>query len=246
MNILFLDIETSPNTAHVWGLWNQTVSINQLLESSSTLCWAAKWADEDGVMFDSIYQSTPKQMIKRIHNLLEHADMVVHYHGTSFDIPTLNKEFIAHGLKPPSPYKEVDLLKTIRKRFRFASNKLDYVAQKLGLGKKHPHKGHELWIECMAHKQEAWATMEEYNRQDVVLLEKLYYRVLPWIKHHPNHSAFDNRPICPNCGHDKAQCRGFALTQTGKYQRYQCKGCGSWYRSVEREPMAKYQRRVGV
>jgi len=34
MQILLLDIETAPNTAHVWGLWNQNVSLNQLMESS--------------------------------------------------------------------------------------------------------------------------------------------------------------------------------------------------------------------
>ena len=27
MKILFLDLETSPNLAHVWGLWQQNVAI---------------------------------------------------------------------------------------------------------------------------------------------------------------------------------------------------------------------------
>jgi len=246
LRILFLDIETSPNTAHIWGLWNQTIGINQLLESSYTLCWAAKWAGEDTVLFDSVYLSSPKQMVKRIHGLLEQADMVVHYHGSSFDIPTLNKEFISHKLSPPSPYKEVDLLKTVRKRFRFTSNKLDYVANKLGLGKKHPHEGHTLWIKCMANDPEAWATMELYNRQDVRILEQLYYRLLPWIKNHPNRSTFHNEASCPNCGSKYAQRRGWAVLQTGKYQRYQCKECGAWYRDVHREPMPTSERRMSL
>jgi uncharacterized protein YprB with RNaseH-like and TPR domain len=246
LKILFLDIETSPNTAHVWGLWNQTVGINQLLESSYVLCWAAKWADSDEVMFDSVHQSRPRLMVKRIHNLLEQADMVVHYHGSSFDIPTLNKEFISHKLAPPSPYKEVDLLKTVRKRFKFTSNKLDYVAHKLGLGKKHPHEGHSLWIKCMNNDPDAWAVMEAYNRQDVKILEQLYHRLLPWIKNHPNLSAFHNRPCCPNCGSHKAHRRGYALTQAGKYQRYQCQTCHAWYRNAHREVQAVTQRRIGL
>lgn len=52
MKILMLDIEVSPNTAHVWGLWQQNVSINQLMESSYTLCWAAKWHGTKEVMFE--------------------------------------------------------------------------------------------------------------------------------------------------------------------------------------------------
>ncbi len=109
MKILLLDIETSPNTAHVWGLWQQNVSINQLMESSYVLCYAAKWLDNEEVLFDSVHQSKPKKMLKGIHGLLNEADAVVHYNGTKFDIPTLNKEFLLHSYNPPSPYKQIDL-----------------------------------------------------------------------------------------------------------------------------------------
>ena len=43
MKILILDIETSPHTGFHWGLFQQNISIGQLIESSSVLCWAAKW-----------------------------------------------------------------------------------------------------------------------------------------------------------------------------------------------------------
>ena len=246
MNILFLDIETSPNTAHVWGLWNQNVSINQLLESSYTLCWAAKWAGNDTIMFDSIHQSSPKQMVKRIHNLLEQADVVVHYHGTHFDIPTLNKEFILFNMPPPSPYRQVDLLKTVRKRFRFASNKLGYVAERLKLGKKYDHEGHTLWIRCMDGNDDAWIEMEHYNRHDVVLLERLYYKLLPWIQQHPNHSVFQGEAVCPTCQSTRYQKRGFAITQAGKYQRYQCQACHSWFRGTTRLSMKQIDKKVSL
>lgn len=246
MRILFLDIETSPNTAHVWGLWNQNVSINQLLESSYTLCWAAKWADSDDILYDSIYQSTPRKMIKRIHALLEEADMVVHYHGTNFDIPTLNKEFILFNMPPPSPYLQVDLLKTVRKRFRFASNKLGYVAERLKLGTKYEHEGHTLWIKCMNNDPAAWTEMEKYNRHDVVLLERLYEKLKPWIKSHPNRSVMDGGPMCPTCGSYHHQCRGFAITQAGKYRRYQCRSCYSWFRDTTRLKGEQTKKYVGV
>lgn len=75
-------------------------------------------------------------MLKQIHALLNEADAVVHYNGAKFDIPTLNKEFILHGLPPPAPYKQIDLLRTARSQFKFPSNKLDYIAQALDLGKR--------------------------------------------------------------------------------------------------------------
>jgi predicted PolB exonuclease-like 3'-5' exonuclease/predicted RNA-binding Zn-ribbon protein involved in translation (DUF1610 family) len=233
MKILLLDIESSPNTAHVWGLWQQNVSINQLMESSYVLCYAAKWLGEKEVKFDSVHQSRPKTMLKGIHGLLNDADAVVHYNGTKFDIPTLNKEFLLHNFNPPSPYKQIDLLRVVRSNFRFPSNKLDYVAQRLNLGKKHEHEGHELWVKCMNGDKDAWKRMEKYNIQDVVLLESLYGTLLPWIKSHPNHNLFSDDHVCPNCSSSSLQRRGTAISATGTYQRYQCRSCGTWSQSTK-------------
>jgi predicted RNA-binding Zn-ribbon protein involved in translation (DUF1610 family) len=233
MKILLLDIESSPNTAHVWGLWQQNVSINQLMESSYVLCYAAKWLGEKEVKFDSVHQSRPKTMLKGIHGLLNDADAVVHYNGTKFDIPTLNKEFLLHSFNPPSPYKQIDLLRVVRSNFRFPSNKLDYVAQRLNLGKKHEHEGHELWVKCMNGDKDAWKRMEKYNIQDVVLLESLYGTLLPWIKSHPNHNLFSDDHVCPNCSSSSLQRRGTAISATGTYQRYQCRSCGTWSQSTK-------------
>lgn len=233
MKILLLDIESSPNTAHVWGLWQQNVSINQLMESSYVLCYAAKWYGEKDVIFDSVHQSRPKTMLKGIHGLLNDADAVVHYNGTKFDIPTLNKEFLLHSFNPPSPYKQIDLLRVVRSNFRFPSNKLDYVAQRLNLGKKHEHEGHELWVKCMNGDKDAWKRMEKYNIQDVVLLENLYGHLLPWIKSHPNHNLFSDGHVCPNCSSSSLQRRGTAISATGTYQRYQCRSCGTWSQSTK-------------
>ena len=75
------------------------------MESSYVMCWAAKWLGKKEVFFSSIMENTHKQMIKKIYKLLEEADAVIHYNGTKFDIPTLNKEFLLLGLTPPSPYR---------------------------------------------------------------------------------------------------------------------------------------------
>lgn len=225
MKILLLDIETSPNTVHVWTLLNQYISPKNILESSYVLCWSAKWLGSKEIMFSSVNK---EGMLERIHELLCEADAVVHYNGSRFDIPTLNKEFLLHGLQPPSPYKQIDLLKVVRKEFKFPSNKLDYVSQRLDLGKKTEHEGYTLWLKCMAGDSKAWKKMEAYNKQDVTLLEKLYYKVLPWIRNHPNHNLFTDRPVCSNCGSNRLHKQGFKHTLTGTFQRYQCQDCGSW------------------
>ena len=45
-------------------------------------------------MFDSVHESKPEQMVSRVHGLLDDADVVCHYNGKKFDIPTLNREFL--------------------------------------------------------------------------------------------------------------------------------------------------------
>lgn len=231
--MLFIDIETSPNIAHVWGLFQQNVSIKQLTDASYTMCFACRWRGQKKVHFDSVHKSKPKDMIRRAWEFLDEADMVVHYNGSRFDVPTLNKEFLHHGFPPPSPYKQVDLLRTARKEFRFPSNKLDYLVQALGIGAKVKHIGHELWVQCMAGDDKAWREMEKYNRRDVTLLEELYDRILPWIQNHPNLALYQTAdvPICTNCGNDDLESRGLAYTKTLTYRRFRCKRCGKWMRS---------------
>jgi len=237
MKVLLLDIETAPNLVHVWGLFKQNISISQIMDSSYVMCFAAKWLDEPEVIYDSVRKSGPKKMLQRIHKLLDKADAVVHYNGQRFDIPTLNKEFLLKGMQPPATYQQIDLLKTARGRFRFPSNKLDYIAQSLGLGKKFKHAGHELWVKCMAGDADAWQEMEKYNIQDVLLLERVYYKLLPWINSHPNVSLYHDSDGCPTCGSTSLQRRGWAYTLAGKYQRFQCGECGSWHRSKKAEKL---------
>lgn len=229
MKLLHIDIETAPNTAHVWGLFKQTVSIKQIMESGYTMCFAAKWHGEKKVTFKSQHDA---DMLDVLWEMLDEADAVVHYNGTKFDIPTINKDFLLAGYNPPSPYQQIDLFRVVRGKFKFPSNKLDYVADRLGLGKKHAHEGHELWVKCMNDDKAAWGRMKKYNIQDVKLLELLYDRVLPWIDRHPNRALYsEGGQVCPNCGGSHVTKQGLAKTKTMAYQQYQCQDCGTWSRS---------------
>lgn len=232
MRILLLDIETAPNLAHVWGLWDQNIGLPQLLESGYILCWAAKWYGEDEVLFSSLEKHSNVKMLHKMWKLLNEADAVVHYNGKRFDIPWLNAEFVKIGMLPPAPYKQIDLLQTVKFQFKFPSNKLEYVVKALGVGEKFKNSGHELWIGCMANQPQAWAEMEHYNKQDVLILESLYVKLIPWIKGHANHSLLcdGSVAVCPSCGGNHLQKRGLTHTLSSTYQRYQCTDCGTWSR----------------
>ena len=230
MKILLLDIETAPNTAYVWRLFKENVSLGQLIETSYVMCWSAKWLDEPEVFFSSVYHNGQITMLKTIRDLLAKADVVIHFNGKAFDIPTLNREFLIYGLEPPAPYKQVDLMLVAKDKFRFVSNKLDHIAQELDCGKKH-ETTFKLWVDCMNNDIEAWSKMREYNINDVNVLERVYKKMLPWIDNHPNLAAYaDGAPCCPNCGSLEIQARGYAYTDVSKFQRYVCKSCHKWFR----------------
>ena len=216
-------------TAFVWGLWGQDIHHENIVSDGYTLCWAAKWLGKKEIMFESVYQSDRETMVRKIYNLVDEADAVVHYNGTKFDMPILNQEFVRSELNPPSPYFEVDLLKTVRKQFRLPSNKLDYVAKYLGVGSKLKHKGMELWRDVMAGDAKAWSVMRKYNIHDVRILEACYDKLLPWVPRHPNwgHWIDSTKPHCAKCGSDNLVRNGKETRTTLPYQRYVCNSCGS-------------------
>jgi len=236
INILTIDIETRPNLAYVWGLWDQNIGLNQIEETGTVISWAAKWYGDRKVHFASDHHDGHAEMVRRAWELLDQADAVVGYNSKSFDMKHLNREFVLAGYPPPSPYVDIDLLTVVKQRFRFTSNKLQHIATELGLGSKVQHDGFDLWLACMKDDAKAWKIMKKYNMQDVVLTEKVYERLLPWIKVHPHRGLYGGDPdACPRCGHDEVVKRGFAHTRTSSYQIVHCKKCGGYSRTNKAE-----------
>lgn len=229
IRILTIDIETRPNLAYVWGLWDQNVALNQVEDFGSVISWAAKWLGDSRVHFASDYHDGHESMIQKAWDLLDEADVVIGYNSKSFDMKHLNREFVLAGMPPPSHYVDIDLMSVVKQRFKFSSNKLQHVATQLGLGSKIQHDGFDLWLGCMRGDERSWKTMKKYNCQDVVLTEKVYRRLLPWIKSHPHLGLYGgDSNACPRCGHTELVTRRYYTTRTGKYRMVQCKSCGGY------------------
>lgn len=238
--ILHLDIETAPDLAAIFTLWNQFLGIDSIIQDWYILCYSAMWEGDREVLSDSLvnypkhYAADPtddSEVLKSLHALLDEADIVVGQNGDRFDLPKINARFLIKGMKPPSPYQTVDTLKVSRRVFKHTSNKLDYVARILGLGAKQDVGDKRTWIACMNGDLKAWDKMVRYNRQDVRLLAKVYRKLLPWINNHPNHGLYydDERPRCPKCGSHHIQFRG-TVKKGLSYRRFQCQKCGGWGR----------------
>lgn len=236
--VLFLDIETAPILGFVWSLWQQDVGLNQIKQDWFILSWAAKWQGSDQIIYKDQRNSRPiendKRLLKPLWKLLDNADIIVTQNGKAFDEKKIKARFILNGMKPPSSFRHIDTKQLASKHFAFTSNKLEYMADKLGLKhKKLKHAkfhGFELWRECLAKNKEAWDEMEKYNKHDVLVLEELYERLSPWDTS-VNWNVYHNREdfVC-QCGHPAFMRYGYAYSNSGKFQRYKCKRCGAEYR----------------
>lgn len=235
--VLLLDIETAPMLGYVWGMWDQNVALNQIKEDWFVLSWCAKWLDDPPSKIMYMDQRDAKKIeddshiLKGIWKLLNEADIVITQNGKSFDHKKLNARFVLHGFKPPSSFKYIDTYVLAKKHFGFTSNKLEYMTDKLCKKyKKLKHtkfSGFEMWKQCLAGNKEAWKEMAKYNKYDVLSLEELFRKIIPWDSS-VNFSLYtEGADVTCSCGSVKWSKNGYAYTSVGKHQRYECSNCGS-------------------
>ena len=250
--MLFLDIETSPMLAEVWGAYKTNVL--DIVEDWYVLCYA--YAEDDGkveVVVPSNVElwggwngektrvhreSGEAEILEHLWRLLDDAEIVVAHNGDRFDIRKINARFIKHGFPPPSPYLTIDTLKSARKYFNFPRNRLGDLGIFLGLGGKDETGGYSLWRGCMAGDVKSWKKLAKYNKRDIDLLRDVYKTLRPWVQNHP-HVGGEG---CPKCGSMDRQRRGLRRMKSGiNYRQFQCTNCGGYYREVQAAEAAAYR-----
>lgn len=226
MKILLYDIETSPNIGYTWEKWEQNVIAFK--KEREILCFAYKWLGETQVKTVSKEgQKDDKKVVEALHKLFEEADIVIAHNGDQFDQKISKARMIFHGMMPPRILQSVDTKKAAKSYFKFNGNSLNELGQLFKLGKKEKHPGFDMWLGCMADKPSAWKQMLKYNKQDVVLLEKVYLRLRPWIQNHPR-TSMDSKG-CPHGSNHDVQPRGYRATQSTIKRQMYCKDCNIWY-----------------
>jgi hypothetical protein len=227
--ILIYDIETTPNLGYVWGKYEQNVLAYK--SQRELLSVAYKWYGQKEVYcITRKGQQTDLALVRKVRGLLQEAAVTVAHNGDQFDRKILKTRMFFHQLAPIKVNCSVDTRTAARAYFGFNGNSLDDLCQFRSLGKKMPTPGISLWLDCMANKDAAWRTMIKYNKHDVVLLDKLYTEMRPWIENHPNMSKLldpsGDKLRCPLCTSLDISKYGIRVTGGSKQQRWICKDCG--------------------
>lgn len=230
--ILLYDIEVSRAVVEGYGnKWEfkvVKVKRHQMLMSFS---W--KWLGEKQVHFHHMHgYATYKEFVESLSKTLAQSDIIVAHNGINFDDKMSNTFFITEGVEIPPPYKSIDTCRVARQKLKFPSNSLNDLGEYLEVGTKEKITYSDIEDDFMSHKP-SWKSikhMEKYNNQDVVLLEKIYYKLRPLMQNHPNVAVRGDADGCPKCGsHDRIYW-GYTYNNTTTYRRIKCKGCGGWYR----------------
>lgn len=232
--ILLIDVESAPALAAVHTLWPNGISYKAIVQDWFLICACWKWLGEKEVYSSEIKKETQdKQVAADLAAVWAEADIVIGHNHKKFDSRKLQSRLIYHQLPPLANTPLLDTLTEVRKTSAEISNRLDYLGIHL-IGQRKLETGQELWLKAMkgTKEQQALNDMVKYCKQDVNLLEKVYLRLLPYMKTHPHVGVLrghDRDVSCHKCDSTKLQNRGTFVTVAGLVkQRMCCTKCGSW------------------
>lgn len=241
--IRFWDLETGYNLVTVFSLFNNgsaPIPYSAIQQERYIICGGFKDLGEKRVKnislldFPEAFDADPTDdslLIRSIHEYLSDADVLVAHNGDNFDLKYFNTRCVYHGLPPLPEIITRDTYKMAKRKFKFNSNRLDYIAQYLGVGSKKKIGG-QVWLDCLYGVKKAVREMIKYNKVDVEVLEKVYLKLAPYDVAKLNMNLYsDGEVVCPLCGSENHSQQGHRKTRTCVYKRYQCSDCGHWFQA---------------
>lgn len=234
--ILLYDIETLMNKGYFFGLFDQGINHNFIVKDKSIITIAYKWYGEKGGVkglsiadFPKEFKNNPhddKKLLEEFSKIINQADYIVGHYSDKFDNKFIQSRVLINKLKPIKLPVQIDTYKMLKKHFNLNSNRLDYVGKLLGFGGK-MSMNWSYWRKIAEGDLAAAKKMMLYNKQDVVLLEKIFKSLLPYCESKLNFNLFttDGKLVCRKCGSKDLWDNGYTYTTLSKIKRHRCKIC---------------------
>lgn len=227
---LVFDIETSPNIGFFWSAgYKLNIDYSNIIKERAIMCICYKWEGEKKVyslQWDA--NQDDKVMLEEFLEIANEADELIGHNGDKFDLSWIRTRCLYHGIPMFPKYSTIDTLKISRAKFRFNSNKLDYIAKYLGIGAK-IKTTFSLWRDIVLEKDEkAMKAMIKYCKGDVVILEQVYNKLKNHTECKQHYGALynDDKASCPECASKDLTLTKTRATASGlKRYQYQCNDC---------------------
>jgi len=236
---LFFDIETSPNIGLFWSAgFKINISPESIIKERAIICICYKWEDEKDIYeLHWDWKQCDKSMLQKFIEVAHTASELVGHNGDKYDLTWIRTRCLFHGIAMFPNFTTIDTLKVARSKFRFNSNKLDYIAKFLGVGGKIKTE-YNLWKEICLHKDKiAMAKMVKYCKHDVLILEKVFKIMRMHIVNKSHYGVIfkADRGSCPECGSDNLVRSQARTTATGlKKIQYKCNTCYTYHSKTDK------------
>ena len=229
---LFYDIETSYNIVKSWRVgYNLSLQPEDIIQERAIITIAYKWEGEEDVTVLSWDKGCDKKIIEDFVKVMAEADELVGHNVDRYDTKFIMARALKHNISVLPKYQSTDTLKLAKKHFMLNSNKLDYIAQYLGIGHKTKHRGMPMWDDIILRNDpKALEEMIEYNVQDVFLTEQVYHKLMEYSLPKVNHASKQtgDKHTCPQCGSDHAELHKTYISGTGtKTRLMNCLNCST-------------------
>jgi hypothetical protein len=249
--ILILDVERLPGiTEQYWwdrgDLKNRYIHHETVKRLPRTTIVCCKWYESDEVIQLAEWdKGGRKAFLRKVHRLLERADIVVGHFITGADLPWLRGDLhIEAGLPPLPPFKTVDTLKVLRREFGSGApfKSLDAFCQIVGIPSKTDRYDREAMERAVTEKSvEDRERLVSYCVGDVLATQGLYDYLRPHIKGHP--ALFidgkDKLTSCHRCGGDTEPIVKRYVANIMTYGMRKCVVCQAYSRiSIEPERLS--------
>jgi len=235
--ILAFDFETSPAKGYFFGgIWD--TNIIEIIEYEQILCvaWMEHGSNKVHVKGQDDFKGykkgvlNDKELVVFFRDIISKYDILSAHNGDRFDVTVFNTRLLAHGLEPISIASTIDTKKIAKNKFHLPSNKLDHIADFLGIGRKlSTHKG--LWLGCEQGVETDWNYMKKYCKLDVKLQDEVLKYIIPFVKFNNTYSTLDTinlNCVNPTCLSKELRPHKKRKVVGGYRNQYQCKVCGSY------------------
>jgi DNA polymerase elongation subunit (family B) len=236
---LYFDIEVSANIGLFWQSgYKLQIGTENIIKERAVICICYKWEDDNDVYYlQWDKKQCDKKLLQDFINVANTADELVGHNGDKFDLSWIRTRCLFHNIQMFPLYNTIDTLKVARSKFRFNSNRLDYIGKFLGLGQKN-HTNFDLWKDIMLKNDKtAMNTMIDYCIQDVVLLEKVHKALNNHIPAKTHYGVIfgQDKGSCPECGSDDLIINNRRVTASGiKKIQFICKTCNKIHSKTDK------------
>lgn len=236
---LYFDIETAPNIGFFWQSgFKLNIGPQNIIKERAIICICYKWEEQKetySITWDA--KQCDKKMLNEFIKVLNTADEIVGHNGDKFDLAWVRTRCLFHGIDLFPTYVTIDTLKVARSKFKFNSNKLNYIATFLGIGQK-IKTDYDLWKDIVLKKDKsAMDKMVKYCKMDVILLEKVHKALSNHIPAKTHYGVIfgEGRGSCPECGSDDLIKNNKRVSASGLIKiQYKCKTCNKLHSKTDK------------